>query len=76
MRSTFTSSHTLWATYKTFLAQMTSGTCYTTVEKARLLGIYNGWKTGHGFSSGSYITTQDRDYLINAMYTMFTKRNN
>ena len=75
MRQTFTSSHTLWTTAKTWLAAAASATCYTTVEKARLSGIYNGYRTGHGFSTGSFITTQERNVLLKAWTIMLVRRN-
>jgi hypothetical protein len=81
MRSTFTSSHTLWTTTKTFVAAMASATCFTTSEKAWLSAIYNGWSTPvagvvFGFSSGFFISTADRNFLIDMWTKMLLVRNN
>jgi hypothetical protein len=75
MRQTFTSSHTLWTTTKTWLSTARSATCYTTTEKARLEGIYRGMRSGHGFSSGSYISVQERNVLLKAWTIMLVRWN-
>ena len=75
MHSTFTSSHTLWATTKTWLSTARSATCYTTSEMAALERIYTGNSASHGFSAGTSIHTADRNFLI-AMWTkMLTAKN-
>jgi hypothetical protein len=75
MHSTFTSSHTLWTTTKTWLATARSATCYTTTEKSRLDMIYQGNTSTHGFSSGVYITTADRNHLEKAWVKMLNSKN-
>lgn len=64
MNSTYTSSHTLWTTTKTWLSTARSATCFTTAQRATLEGIYCGKGGTHGFSSGTWITTAERNYLI------------
>lgn len=73
MHYTFTSSHTLWTVTGTWLTTAASATCFTTQEKARLSAIYNGSAGSllspiNGFSSGSWISNHDRNFLI-AMWT-------
>jgi predicted CDP-diglyceride synthetase/phosphatidate cytidylyltransferase len=77
MKSTFTNSHTLWATTKTWLATAASATCFTTQEKARMTKIYQGVNTGTicgiaGFSTGVFISSEDRNYLIKIWVRMLT----
>jgi hypothetical protein len=78
MKQTFTSSHTLWTTTKTWLSTARSATCFTTCQKAQLEAIYRGSAGSllspiNGFSSGSWISTADRNYLINIWTQMLTE---
>jgi len=76
MHSTFTSSHTLWSTTATWLSTARSATCYTSREMAALERIYtgNGGTPTHGFSSGSFIHTADRNFLIKCWIKMLTQK--
>ena len=77
MKHTFTSSHTLWTVTKTWLQTAASATCFTTQEKARMTKIYQGVNTGtifgtSGFSTGTWITCDDRNYLMKIWTRMLT----
>ncbi len=76
MKHTFTSSHTLWTVTKTWLTTAASATCFTTQERARMTKIYQGCNTGTllamGFSSGTWISCDDRNYLIKIWTRMLT----
>jgi hypothetical protein len=79
MWHTFTSSHTLWTTTKTWLGVARSATCFTTQERARLDAIYCGWSTAlagcvFGFSVGFMIQSADRNFLISIWTKMLTKK--
>ena len=77
MKQTFTSSHTLWTTTGTWLSTARSATCFTTCEKAQLEAIYCGSAGSllspiNGFSSGTWISTKDRNFLIKIWTRMLT----
>jgi len=73
MKSTYTSSHTLWTTTKTWLSTARSATCFTTAQRATLESIYRGEGGTHGFSSGTWIHTSDRNFLIDIWTQMMTE---